>query len=117
MKGRKIKDIFCIPHNDQQPGLQRVGATSLPVWGADKILDSKKRLGGCPYVFKRRAHESHRSIHQVRQTPKPDPEPEPEPEPEPAQGTGFMNEWEAELLDLVNGERTSRGLRPLESDE
>jgi uncharacterized YkwD family protein len=49
--------------------------------------------------------------------PKPEPkvDPTPEPEPEPQPSPSGLPQAEKEMLDLVNAERTSRGLQPLKA--
>lgn len=48
--------------------------------------------------------------------PQPQPQPQPKPQPEPPQEHQYLTPDESRMLNLVNNERVSRGLQPLEID-
>ncbi|GAB6179087.1 hypothetical protein JCM14036_04060 [Desulfotomaculum defluvii] len=49
--------------------------------------------------------------------PQPEPEPQPEPQPVPQEPTSFMNDFQKQVVNLVNAERAKYGLQPLVAKE
>ena len=51
-----------------------------------------------------------------KEFPRPSPSPDPDPHPDPPAPAPGLSAEEAQLLNLINQERTSRGLSPLQTD-